>query len=45
MFALIAWFIDYLVNPWHAMIFIGTVSSLLIAFCLVCMYLEKREII
>ncbi len=38
--------VDFLVSPWwHAMVVIGAVSSVLIIFCLICMYLEKKEII
>ncbi len=38
--------VNFFVFPWwHAMVFIGAVSSVLIIFCLVCMYLEKRGII
>lgn len=38
--------LNFLVYPWwHAMVFIGSVSFVLIIICLVCMYLEKKEII
>jgi hypothetical protein len=37
---------NFIAYPWwHTMVFIGAVSSALLIACLICMYLEKKEII